>query len=645
MQMEMAYNPYLVCLSVGVAIFASFVAFELFNSVILARGYVKAIWLLCGALAMGAGIWSMHFVGMLAMEMPGMVVAYDIPMMALSVLIAIAASALALFVVSLKKIKTYLLVVSGIAFSIAIAGMHYVGMNSMRMSAEIQWNWFWVILSVAIALVASFGALSVAIKWRKNKMPVMAQLTASVLMGIAISGMHYTGMKAATFVHADSTVTGSSLLATSGLAWIVTLATMGILVLALVSSIIERIMIRKTKNAEVNAFLYQQAESANITKTRFLANMSHEIRTPISAILGFSDLLLTDESLNARERVDYLKIIHQSAESLSTLLNDILDLSKIEIGHFEIENSAVNIKSLAEDVISLLNIKAREKGLDLKLSIQDDFPTMILTDANRLRQILVNIIGNAIKFTERGHISLKLKTFRNGGKSLLGFEVSDTGLGMNEEQQSKIFKPFSQADSSTTRKFGGTGLGLDISRRLARAMGGDLLLTHSSLGVGSTFLATIEYNPAEASASESTSKSESTGQVSDDLRGIKILLVEDIHENQVLLKRYLEKRGAKLTFADNGKEGAEKALEENFDVILMDIQMPVMDGYEATQFLRTQNYKKPIIALTAHVMREDRQACLDSGCNAYLSKPVKINELVPTILKFASPKGIDAAQI
>jgi hypothetical protein len=216
---------------------------------------------------------------------------------------------------------------------------------------------------------------------------------------------------------------------------------------------------------------------------------------------------------------------------------------------------------------------------------------------------------------------------------------------MNEEQQSKIFKPFSQADSSTTRKFGGTGLGLDISRRLARAMGGDLLLTHSSLGVGSTFLATIEYNPAEASASESTSKSESTGQVSDDLRGIKILLVEDIHENQVLLKRYLEKRGAKLTFADNGKEGAEKALEENFDVILMDIQMPVMDGYEATQFLRTQNYKKPIIALTAHVMREDRQACLDSGCNAYLSKPVKINELVPTILKFASPKGIDAAQI
>jgi signal transduction histidine kinase len=227
--------------------------------------------------------------------------------------------------------------------------------------------------------------------------------------------------------------------------------------------------------------------------------MSHEIRTPIGAILGFSEVLLNDESMTETEKKEYLRIIHRNAHSLSRLLNDVLDLSKIEMGRMEIERVPVQLRPLVEDIISLLQIKAREKGLMMRLYFEDAVPPAILTDPTRLRQILINIVGNAIKFTEQGEVAVRQKILHSAHGPLLAFEISDTGIGLIEEQKKKLFQPFSQADSSTTRKYGGTGLGLDISKRLAQALGGDVVLVESTPNQGSKFLVTLGLQPADPS--------------------------------------------------------------------------------------------------------------------------------------------------
>ena len=376
------------------------------------------------------------------------------------------------------------------------------------------------------------------------------------------------------------------------------------------------------------------AEVANIAKSQFLANMSHEIRTPLGAIIGFTKLLQEPE-ISPKERENHIKIISKSAQALSSLVDDILDLSKVEMGHLEIEHRRFSIHELISDINSLLKFKSEEKGIALKFSFDSEIPPSICSDPTRLRQILINIVGNAIKFTDKGGIIVHIKYSSEDGKNYMTFVVADTGLGIPEHSHSRLFKPFAQADSSMTRRYGGTGLGLELSRRLARNLGGDVTLIQSEVGKGSTFCIRIEALPQmnnELSFAKFKSEDSSPKNVKHlDLRDVKVLLAEDSPDNQLLIQYILRKTGAKLECTNNGAECLERALNGDHDLVLMDIQMPVMDGYQTTTALRSTGYSKPIIALTAHAMKEDRNRCLEAGCNTHLTKPINAEDLIQTI--------------
>ncbi|NLE39637.1 MAG: PAS domain S-box protein [Pirellulaceae bacterium] len=389
--------------------------------------------------------------------------------------------------------------------------------------------------------------------------------------------------------------------------------------------------------------LNEAARAASRAKSEFLANMSHEIRTPMTAILGFSDILLgrlTDE-----EDRDAAATIKRNGEYLIELINDILDLSKVEAGKLEIERTSCSPTRLLADVASLMRVRAEAKHLGLRTEFRGSIPDSVQTDPNRLRQIIINLVGNAIKFSDRGEVRLVTQLVERAGKSaLLKVDVMDTGIGISKEQCGKLFQPFTQVDSSTSRKFGGTGLGLAISKRLANMLGGDITVV-SEPGKGSTFSVTVEVGslrgiPMLKNVSETFVKShrdapdEDAKEVRLDCR---ILLAEDGLDNQRLISFLLRKAGAEVVIAENGRIACDKALDavkndQPFDVILMDMQMPVMHGYEATRELRRVGYTGPIIALTAHAMLGDSDKCFEAGCDAYLTKPIDRATFLPVIL-------------
>ena len=392
--------------------------------------------------------------------------------------------------------------------------------------------------------------------------------------------------------------------------------------------------------------LHGVAEAANRSKSDFLANMSHEIRTPITAILGYADVLLDECNCpTSRERI---AVIKRNGEHLLGLINDILDLSKIEAGKMETQRVRCSPGSLLSEVISLMRVRAEAKGLELQLDGTGSIPETIQTDPLRLRQILVNLVGNAIKFTERGKIRVSANLNRDRSGRKLAFRVRDTGIGMSAQQIGGLFRPFSQADTSAARRFGGTGLGLAISRRLAQALGGDVEV-QSTLAKGSTFTVTIDPGPldgvrivSQSSAAPALEEpSPSTAADTEIALPVRLLLAEDGPDNRRLIVLLLEKAGADITAVEDGQHALEVALAARhagapFDLILMDMQMPVMDGYTATQLLRELGYKSPIVALTANAMADDRQKCLDAGCNDYLSKPITRRHLLDMVLKWTA---------
>ncbi len=401
----------------------------------------------------------------------------------------------------------------------------------------------------------------------------------------------------------------------------------------------------------------EAAEAANRSKSAFLANMSHEIRTPMTAILGFTDVLLGEDGFeNAPpDRAATLETIKRNGEYLLELINDILDLSKIEAGKVEIERITCSPSKVVADVASLMRVRAEAKGLPLEIEYVGGIPESILCDPTRLRQILINLVGNAIKFTEIGNVRLQTRLVQNTARppSLL-FDVIDTGIGMTQKQASKLFQPFTQVDASTTRKFGGTGLGLTISKRLAELLGGDITIG-SEPGKGSTFSVAIETGPLDdvsilENITETVAKSRQKAKVATAPAvklDCRILLAEDGPDNQRLITFVLKKAGADVTLAENGLIARDKALAarevgEPFDVILMDMQMPVMDGYTATRKLREADYTGRIIALTANAMAGDDEKCRDAGCDGYATKPIDRAKLFGTIAQFL---GQDAATI
>jgi PAS domain S-box-containing protein len=393
-----------------------------------------------------------------------------------------------------------------------------------------------------------------------------------------------------------------------------------------------------SERTEELAIARDQATQASRMKSAFLANMSHEIRTPLTAIIGFAESLQeTQQTPEARKQAT--DTILTSGRHLLQLINDILDLSKIEADKLEIECLQISPFEVLREVKDLIGTQAKSKGLDFVVDYEFPLPELIASDPVRLKQILINLSSNALKFTESGHIKIQVACDRENRKML--FSVIDSGIGMSEEQANRIFEAFTQADSSTTRKFGGTGLGLSLSRRLAEMLGGSLSVT-SMENIGSRFMIEIDTGdlqdtPFIHSMSEvkSVVSEAVTGQPGSQLRG-SILLAEDTPANQKLISMYIHKLGAEVTLANDGKEAVELALEQPFDLIVMDMQMPVMDGVEAVTLLRARGYQGPIVALTANAMKRDKERCLDAGCNDFVTKPIDrrlFNEVLATYLQ------------
>ncbi|MHC4098621.1 MAG: ATP-binding protein [Planctomycetota bacterium] len=385
--------------------------------------------------------------------------------------------------------------------------------------------------------------------------------------------------------------------------------------------------------------LTRKAKVANNAKSEFLANMSHEIRTPMNGIVGMLTLALNKER---EEKIrEYLTIAKTCADNLLNLINDILDISKVEAGKLAIEIIDCNVDEMLSVINSSMRPSALEKGISFDIILKTEVPEQIKTDPTRLNQCLVNLIGNSVKFTETGGVTVELSLEEMGGKPFVRFDVVDTGIGIPVDQQKSIFDKFMQADSSTTRKHGGTGLGLAITKQLTELLGGDLTLT-SEPGKGSTFSVIIPANIDIASATmisnEKWCRKEQKVEPSDEINKTagKILVVEDDFANQQVILGMLEETNLQAEVANNGIEAVNKVTSGSYDLIFMDIQMPNMNGYDATKIIREKGYTLPIIALTAYAMKGDEEKCLNAGCDAYLPKPVDAEKLFETLGKFLS---------
>jgi two-component system sensor histidine kinase/response regulator len=749
-----SYDYWLVALSVVIAVMASYAALDFAGRVTAASGFYRRMWLIGGATAMGIGIWSMHYIGMLAFSLP-VPVMYDWPTVLASLAAAILASAVALYVVSRADMGFNQAALGSVFMGAGIAAMHYIGMAAMRLPAMHHYDPALVTLSVVLAIVISLVALWLQFHLRDDHANGSWQkLGSAAIMGAAIPVMHYVGMSAASFAptHTTPDLTNAvsiSSLGTTG----ITLVTFMVLGLALVTTMAGRHFTAQAQELESSEQRYRllferslagvyrstidgrfldcndacasvfgyasrdallanplqsgfkeeerarflnqlrktgsvshfertlnradgrtawvlesatlidangglpaviegtliditdlkqgqaelqkakdEAEAASRAKGEFLANMSHEIRTPMNGIIGMTELVL-DTSLSAEQR-ENLTTVRVSAESLLSLLNDILDFSKVESGKLEFESVPFAVREVVSDALRPLVLIADQKDIELIVDVHERVPAGIQGDPVRLRQVLTNLVSNAIKFTDRGYVLIKVTGDQHFERARLHFSVSDTGIGIPTEQQATIFEAFKQADGSTTRRYGGTGLGLAISSTLVNMMGGKIWV-HSAPGVGSAFHFTIDRPVVKLPATEPDEPLPV---------GLPALIVDDNPVNRRILFEQLTRWGMVAKAVDNGRAALDELSAgvhagNPYILVLLDANMPDFDGFAVAEEIhrRSELAGATLMMLTSSGKYGDSARCRELNIAAYLTKPIKQADLRAAIARLLQP--------
>lgn len=653
-----SHDPVLVVFSYIVAVVASYTALDLTGRISTAERIRRWLWLLFGAAAMGLGIWSMHFVAMLAFSLP-VPVAYDLGIVSISVLPSMAGSFVALYVVShSRRLGAPQIWGGGMLLAAGVSSMHYIGMAAMQI--DITYDPLYFALSILIAMVASVSALWLTFYFRKDgqRGEGWKKLGSGLIMGAAIAGLHYTGMMAANFaIGPESDLSAGVVLDQKWLAYFISGGTLFTLGLCLLGIFISKkfslkdseILLKSREIYRMNEELlklnehleelvkertaqlekaHDEAIRANQIKSQFLANMSHELRTPLNAIIGYSEMLIEDaEDLGETGFAEDLGKISHAGKHLLTLINDILDISKIEAGKMEMYFETCDLSKMIKEVANTVAPLMEANGNLFEIrSLEGE----ITTDVTKLRQILINLLSNAGKFTKEGQVILDVSQETRDGVPGYRFIVQDTGIGMSPEQVGKMFQPFTQADSSTTRQYGGTGLGLAISRRYCDLMGGDIRV-ESALGVGSTFLCWL---PASPTGQESpVNRMGLAEDQADETDSACILLIDDELSSEQLLQRYLAKEGWTMAYADNGQKGLAMAKKLRPKVICLDILMPGMDGWSVLSQLKhdPDTMDIPVVIWS---MSSDKQLGYTLGASEYLVKPVQREQLISVMDKY-----------
>jgi NO-binding membrane sensor protein with MHYT domain/CheY-like chemotaxis protein/two-component sensor histidine kinase len=643
------YEIPLVLVSILVAIFASYTALSLAGRVKNSHGLSARLWISGGALAMGTGIWAMHFVGMLAFRLP-IPLGYDIPITLLSLLLPITVSGMALWQVSLPNLRLADLATSSVLMGVGINAMHYTGMAAMKMEPGIVYDPALFAASVAIAIVASAGALWMAFRLRENMPHVWAlQIGAAVLMGFAIAGMHYTGMAAASFPLGSVCTAASRGASQNALAVLVIIATVGVLTIALMASIYDarlesgsrHLALSQAKAEERQRMLMLEREARNQVermselKDEFLATLSHELRTPLNAILGWAQILqrgVRDEA-TLRKGLD---TIERNAHAQAQLIEDLLDMSKIISGKVRLDMKSIDPLGFVEAAMETVRPAAMAKNIRMENSLDTDTGP-IYGDPNRLQQVMWNLLSNAVKFTPNGGtVRLQMQKQENDIRIL----VSDTGIGISPDFLPYVFDRFRQADASTTRRYGGLGLGLSIARQLVEMQGGSIEVASPGENMGTTFTIRLPLLDTQTSsllfpADRNRANAAPVQGDAADLSGLSVLLVDDEQDARDLVEHILSQNGASVITA----AGAPKALalleDSRPDVIISDIGMPDVDGYEFMRRVRlldeTRGGTVPALALTAFTRSDDKMRALRAGFTSYMSKPVEPTALLAAV--------------
>ena len=648
------YETPLVLISILVAIVASYSALSLAGRVAEAAGRTKFAWMLGGAIAMGSGIWAMHFVGMLAFRLP-IPIAYDVPITLVSLVLPILASGLALWQVSRADLGPVRLGVSALIMGIGINAMHYTGMAAMQMQPGIVYDPRLFALSVLIAVVASALALWIAFRLRRSTPDVwLPRIGAAVVMGFAIVGMHYTGMAAANFP-ADSVCMAARVgVHRDSLATLVVLATFCVLGLSLIASVFDarleanaRILAMSQATAAERQDLLEreriardQAERLSALKDEFLATLSHELRTPLNAILGWAGMLqrgVKDEATLRRA----LETIERNARAQGQLIDDLLDMSRIISGTVRLDVQTVDPSRIIEAALGTVHPAAAAKMIALRADLGREpgtLPLEVRADPGRLQQVLWNLLANAVKFTPSGG-SVQVLLGRDGNDAVI--RVIDSGIGIAPDFLPYVFDRFRQQDASISRQHGGLGLGLSIARQLVELHGGTIVVDSAGVHTGTTFTVRLPLARPSAVTVPGTGVLPMAQAGTDDLAdltGVRVLVIDDAPDTLDVLEQILSYSGA-ATMTAPGASAALALLESEVpDVIVSDVGMPEVDGFELMRRIRRRaaTADVPAIALTAFTRQDDRAKALQAGFTDYLAKPVEPAALAAAIRRLVA---------